>query len=225
MERFGAVHLVFNNAGVGFGGLMWESTQADWDWVLGVNLWGVIHGVRIFTPLMLETAKKEPDYEGHIVNTASMAGMLNPPVMGVYNVSKGAVVALSESLYHDLKLVDAPIGVSLLCPYFVPTGISQSHRARPEDVRMAAPPTASQMAAQAMVGKAVASGKVSAAEVAAITFDAIRDDRFYVYSHPKESPVNIRIRMENIVNAANPSDPFEATPQVREALRAQLKAR
>jgi hypothetical protein len=90
---------------------------------------------------------------------------------------------------------------------------------------MAAPPTASQMAAQAMVGKAVASGKVSAAEVAAITFDAIRDDRFYVYSHPKESPVNIRIRMENIVNAANPSDPFEATPQVREALRAQLKAR
>lgn len=224
MDRFGGVHLVFNNAGVGFGGLVWESSQADWDWVLGVNLWGVVHGVRIFTPLMLETAKKEPGYEGHIVNTASMAGMLNPPVMGVYNVSKAAVVSLSESLYHDLKLIDAPIGTSVLCPYFVPTGISQSHRSRPEDVKMAAPPTASQMAAQVMVGKAVAAGKVSAAEVAEITFDAIRESRFYIYSHPKESPVNIRARMENIVGGANPSDPFEATPQVREALKARLKA-
>jgi NAD(P)-dependent dehydrogenase (short-subunit alcohol dehydrogenase family) len=223
MERFGGVHLVFNNAGVGFGGLLWESTQADWDWVLGVNLWGVIHGVRIFTPLMLETAKKEPGYQGHIVNTASMAGMLNPPVMGVYNVSKSAVVALSESLYHDLQLVDAPIGTSVLCPYFVPTGISQSHRSRPEDVKMAAQPTTSQTAAQAMVGKAVASGKVSAAEVAELTFNAIRENRFYIYSHPKESPINIGIRMENIVSGANPSDPFATTPQVRDALKAQLK--
>ncbi|HCE07548.1 MAG TPA: hypothetical protein DEQ40_02895, partial [Oxalobacteraceae bacterium] len=90
MAKFGAVHLVFNNAGVGAGGLVWENTQADWEWVLGVNLWGVIHGVRIFTPLMLECAKKDAAYEGHIVNTASMAGLLNAPNMGIYNVSKHA---------------------------------------------------------------------------------------------------------------------------------------
>jgi len=127
MTSFGAVHLVFNNAGVGAGGLVWESTQADWEWVLGVNLWGVIHGVRVFTPLMLASARQDPAYEGHIVNTASMAGLLNPPTMGVYNVSKHAVVSLTESLYHDLSLVEAPIGASVLCPYFVQTGISQSH--------------------------------------------------------------------------------------------------
>ena len=114
MEKFGAVHLVFNNAGVGSGGLVWENTQADWEWVLGVNLWGVIHGVRIFTNLMLECAKKDPEYEGHIVNTASMAGMLNAPTMAVYNVSRHAVVSLTESLYQDLKLVAAPIGASVL---------------------------------------------------------------------------------------------------------------
>jgi NAD(P)-dependent dehydrogenase (short-subunit alcohol dehydrogenase family) len=117
MERFGAVHLVFNNAGVGSGGLIWENSEADWEWVLGVNVWGVIHGVRIFTRLMLECAKRDPRYEGHIVNTASMAGLLNAPTMGVYNVSKHAVVSLSESLYHDLQLVEAPIGASVLCPY------------------------------------------------------------------------------------------------------------
>jgi NAD(P)-dependent dehydrogenase (short-subunit alcohol dehydrogenase family) len=90
------VHLLFNNAGVGSGGLIWENTEADWEWVLGVNVWGVIHGVRIFTKLMLECAK-DPAFEGHIVNTASMAGLLNAPTMGVYNVSKHAVVSLSET--------------------------------------------------------------------------------------------------------------------------------
>jgi NAD(P)-dependent dehydrogenase (short-subunit alcohol dehydrogenase family) len=96
--RFGAPHFVFNNAGVGSGGLIWENTVKDWEWVLGVNLWGVIHGVRIFTPMMLEAAAKDPSWQGHIVNTASMAGLLNPPNMGVYNVSKHAVVSLSETL-------------------------------------------------------------------------------------------------------------------------------
>ena len=181
MARFGAVHLLFNNAGVGAGGLIWENTQADWEWVLGVNLWGVIHGMRIFTPLMLACAQKDPSYQGHIINTASMAGLLNAPTMGIYNVSKHAVVSLSESLYQDLKLVDAPIGASVLCPYFVPTGISQSHRNRPEEVSNTdVKPTASQRAAQAMSEKAVGSGKVSAAEVAGMTFDAIDADRFYI---------------------------------------------
>ncbi len=221
MARFGAVHLVFNNAGVGAGGLVWESTQADWEWVLGVNLWGVIHGVRVFTPLMLACAKNDPGYEGHIVNTASMAGLLNPPAMGVYNVSKHAVVSLSETLYHDLDLVGAPIGASVLCPYFVQTGISQSHRNRPDDVPAAAP-TASQLASQAGMEKAVSSGKVSAAEVAENTFAAIRDRQFYIYSHPAALG-NVQTRMEDIVTGRNPTDPYAATPHVREKLQAALK--
>lgn len=221
MARFGAVHLVFNNAGVGSGGLIWESSEADWEWVLGVNLWGVIHGVRIFTRLMLALAKADPQFEGHIVNTASMAGLLNAPALGVYNVSKHAVVSLSETLYHDLQLVGAPIGASVLCPYFVPTGISQSHRNRPDDVRMDAAPTASQMAAQAMTVKAVESGKVTAAHVARMTFDAVRDGQFYIYSHPGALG-NVAERMNAIVQQRNPGDPYAATPHVREFLRAKL---
>jgi NAD(P)-dependent dehydrogenase (short-subunit alcohol dehydrogenase family) len=222
MAKFGAVHLVFNNAGVGSGGLVWENTVADWEWVLGVNLWGVIHGVRVFTPLMLECAKKDSSYRGHIVNTASMAGLLNPPTMGVYNVSKHAVVSLSESLYQDLKLVDAPIGASVLCPYFVPTGINQSERNRPDDVKDNVPLTASQRAAQEMSNKAVSSGKVSAVDVADMTFNAIRDDRFYIYSHP-QALGNVQKRMEDIVMQRNPGDPYEAVPHVREMLKAKLK--
>ena len=223
MARFGAVHLLFNNAGVGAGGLIWENTQADWEWVLGVNLWGVIHGVRIFTPLMLQSADRERGYEGHIVNTASMAGLLNAPTMGVYNVSKHAVVSLSESLYQDLKLVDAPIGASVLCPYFVPTGITQSHRNRPDDVKAAAP-TASQRASQAMSDKAVSSGKVSAVQVAEWTFDAIRAGQFYIYSHPGALG-NVQKRMEEIVTQANPGDPYAAAPHIREMLMAKLKGK
>ena len=222
MARFGAVHLVFNNAGVGAGGLIWESTQADWEWVLGVNLWGVIHGVRVFTPLMLECAKQDPDYEGHIVNTASMAGLLNPPTMGVYNVSKHAVVSLSETLYHDLDLISAPIGASVLCPYFVQTGISQSHKHRPDDVRDNAAPTASQMASQVTLEKAVSSGKVSASEVAERTFDAISNNIFYIYSHPAALG-NVQKRMEDIITGSNPADPYEAAPHVREKLLAGIK--
>ena len=222
MAKFGAVHLVFNNAGVGSGGLIWENSEADWEWVLGVNLWGVIHGVRIFTRLMLECAKSDPAFEGHIVNTASMAGLLNAPTMGVYNVSKHAVVSLSETLYHDLQLVEAPIGASVLCPYFVPTGISQSHRNRPQDVRMTAGPTASQVAAQAMTVKAVESGKVSAADVAKITFDAIAGGQFYIYSHPGALG-NVAERMDEIVHQRNPGDPYKAAPHIRDMLRAKMK--
>mmetsp|Transcript_34049 Transcript_34049/g.55631 ORF Transcript_34049/g.55631 Transcript_34049/m.55631 type:complete len:221 (-) Transcript_34049:22-684(-) len=147
-QRFGAPHFVFNNAGVGSGGLIWENALSDWEWVLGVNLMGVVHGVRLFTPMMLAAAKADPAYHGHIVNTASMAGMLNPPNMGVYNVSKHAVVSLSETLYQDLSLVTDQVHASVLCPFFVPTGISQSHRNRPADLPMAKP-TKSQLISQA----------------------------------------------------------------------------
>lgn len=222
MIRFGAVHLVFNNAGVGAAGLVWEHTEADWEWVLGVNLWGAIHGVRAFTPLMLECARRDPGYEGHIVNTASMAGLLNAPALGAYNVSKHAVVSLSETLYHDLKLVEAPIGASVLCPYFVPTGIAQSERHRPGDLRADGAPTASQRAAQALVERAVAAGRVSAADVARLTFDAIRRGDFYIYSHPQALDA-VAERMDAIVHGTLPPDPYAATPQITALLRAGIK--
>ena len=221
LQQWGAPHFVFNNAGVGTAGLVWENSLTDWQWVLGVNLWGVIHGVRAFTPMMLEAARRDPAYQGHIVNTASMAGLLTAPNMGVYNVTKHAVVALSETLYQDLRLVTDQIGASVLCPYFVPTGINQSHRNRP--VIMAADkPTASQQIGQAMSDKAVGSGKVSAAEVAQKVFDAIAADEFYIYSHPKALG-NVQQRMEAIVTAQNPPDPFAARPDVGEKLRQALR--
>ena len=220
-QQFGAPHFVFNNAGVASGGLLWENSEADWQWVLGVNVWGVIHGVRLFTPMMLEAAKNDSNYQGHIVNTASMAGLLTPPNMGVYNVSKHAVVALTETLYQDLKLVTDQISASVLCPYFVPTGISQSHRNRPSTLK-ADKPTQSQLIGQAMSDKAVSSGKVTAAEVAQLVFDAVAHDQFYIYSHP-QALGNVQSRMEAIVQQHNPPDPFEARPDVGEKLRAQLR--
>lgn len=219
--RFGAPHFVFNNAGVAAGGLLWENTVADWNWVLGVNLWGVVHGVRLFTPMMLEAAKKDPGYQGHIVNTASMAGLLTPPNMGIYNVSKHAVVSLTETLYQDLSLVTDQVSASVLCPYFVPTGISHSERNRPSDLA-ATKPTQSQLIGQAMSEKAVSSGKVTAADVAQKVFDAVHSGQFYIYSHP-QALGNVQQRMEAIVMGKNPPDPFAARPEVGQQLRAALR--
>ena len=221
-QRFGAPHFVFNNAGVGSGGLVWENTVRDWEWVLGVNLWGVIHGVRLFTPMMLAAAQADPGYRGHIVNTASMAGLLTPPNMGVYNVSKHAVVSLSETLYQDLRLVTDQIGASVLCPYFVPTGISQSERNRPASMADEKP-TKSQLIGQAMSDKAVTSGKVTAADVAQKVFDAIAADQFYIFSHPKALG-NLQSRMESILRIENPADPFLERPEVGAQLKAALRA-
>ena len=221
-ERFGAPHLVFNNAGVGSGGLIWENSVADWQWVLGVNLWGVIHGVRLFTPMMLAAAQADPGYRGHIVNTASMAGLLTPPNMGVYNVSKHAVVSLSETLYQDLRLVTDQIGASVLCPYFVPTGISQSHRNRPQDLP-SEKPTKSQLIGQAMSDKAVGSGKVTAAEVAQKVFDAAAQGQFYIYSHP-QALASVQTRMEDVLQVRNPTDPFAGKPELGAKLRAALRS-
>lgn len=220
-QQFGAPNFVFNNAGVGAGGLVWENTVADWEWLLGVNLWGVVHGVRLFTPMMLEAASKDPHFQGHIVNTASMAGLLTPPNMGIYNVTKHAVVALTETLYQDLKLVSDQISASVLCPYFVPTGISQSHRNRPHQLK-ADQPTKSQLIGQAMSDKAVGSGKVSATDVAKMVFDAIAHDHFYIYSHPKALG-NVQHRMEAIVQGHNPPDPFKERPDIGDKLKADLR--
>ncbi len=221
--RFGAPHLVFNNAGVGAGGLIWEHTLKDWEWVVGVNLMGVAHGVRVFTPMMLEAARSDPSYEGHIVNTASMAGLVNMPNMGVYNVTKHAVVSLSETLYQDLQLVTDQIGASVLCPYFVPTGIHASQRNRPAEMQEAAKPTKSQLIAQAMIDKAVTSGKVTAAEVAQFVMDAVREKRFYVFSHPKALGI-VQTRIEDVMLGRNPSDPFAARPEIGADLRKALRA-
>ena len=221
--RFGAPHVVFNNAGVGAGGLVWENTLKDWEWVLGVNVMGVVHGVRLFTPMMLVAAKADPAYQGHIVNTASMAGLLNAPNMGIYNVSKHAVVSLSETLYQDLALVTDQISASVLCPFFVPTGISQSHRNRPEELKVEAKPTQSQLIGQAMSDKAVGSGKVTAAQVAQMVFDAIAANQFYIYSHPKAIG-SVQTRMEDVMLARNPTDPFAHKPELGVELKKALRA-
>ncbi|HMQ72721.1 MAG TPA: SDR family oxidoreductase [Rubrivivax sp.] len=222
-DRFGAPHFVFNNAGVGAGGLLWEHTAKDWDWVFGVNLLGVAHGVRAFTPMMLAAAEADPSYVGHLVNTASMAGLLAPPNMGVYNASKAAVVSLTETLYHDLSLVTDRVRAHLLCPYFVPTAIHLSERNRPAELREAgAGPTRSQMIAAAMSEKAVTSGRVSAAQVARLVFDAMAEDRFYVYSHP-QALAGVRTRMEDQVLPRNPTDPFAERPEIGQRLRRQLR--
>jgi NAD(P)-dependent dehydrogenase (short-subunit alcohol dehydrogenase family) len=224
LARFGVPHFVFNNAGVGIGGLIWEHSAHDWAWVIGVNVMGVAHGVRVFTPLMLAAAKADSAYEGHIVNTASMAGLLNPPNMGAYNVSKHAVVSLTETLYQDLALVSEQVTASVLCPYFVPTAIHRSHRNRPADTIVpGAKPTRSQRVAQAMTGKAVESGKVSAADVAGLVFAALREKRFYIYSHPTALAA-VQTRLEDVMRGRNPTDPFAGKPEIGAELRAALRA-
>ena len=223
LERFGAPHFVFNNAGVASGGLVWEHSAKDWEWVIGVNLMGVAHGVRVFTPMMLQAAADDPDYEGHIVNTSSMAGILCAPNMGLYNATKHAVVALTETLYQDLSLVTDQVTASVLCPFFVPTGIQQSERNRPAELQDAAKPTRSQAIAQAMSERAVTGDKVSAEQVIAMVFEALREKRFYIFSHP-HALGGLQTRMEDILTLRNPTDPFKDRPDLGLKLRSQLRA-
>ena len=224
MQRFGAPNFVFNNAGVGAGGLVWEHSAKDWEWVFGVNVMGVAHGVRAFTPLMLAAEKADPRWRGHIVNTASMAGLLNMPNMGIYNASKHAVVSISESLHQDLSLVSDRVHAHVLCPFFVPTGITKSERNRPHELHEpGAGPTRSQLIGQAMIDQAVAKGRVTAAQVAQAVFDACEARQFYVFSHPKALG-GVQTRLEDIVTIRNPSDPFKAKPEIGDALRQALRA-
>jgi NADP-dependent 3-hydroxy acid dehydrogenase YdfG len=206
-ETFGGVHLLFNNAGVGAGGFVWENSVADWEWVLGVNVWSVIHGIRLFVPKMLAQGD-----ECHVVNTASVAGLLSAQTMAVYNVSKHSVVTLSETLYQDLRVAKANIGVTVLCPAFVSTGIAHSERNRPAELAAGAP-TASQKVAAAATEKAVSSGRVTAADVAAKTFECIRENKFYCLTHPKILG-SVELRMQDILAQRNPSDPFSLKPAV-----------
>ncbi|MEM5448355.1 SDR family oxidoreductase [Paraburkholderia guartelaensis] len=211
LDAYGKVHLLFNNAGVGTGGFVWESTAKDWDWVFGVNVMGVANGVRSFTPAMLAQGER-----AHIVNTASVAGLLSPPAMGVYNASKHAVVSLTETLYHDLKNVTDKVSCSLLCPAFVSTGIANAERARPDDLRNEEPPTRSQQAADLQLQRAVRSGKLTPDAVAKATFDAVRDGRFYILTHPQILP-SVKLRHEDIETLRNPTDPLSLKPEVKKA--------
>lgn len=214
LDTYGRVHLLFNNAGVGTGGFVWESSAKDWDWVFGVNVMGVANGVRSFTPAMLVQGER-----AHIVNTASVAGLLAPSAMAVYNASKHAVVALTETLYHDLKNVGAQVSCSLLCPAFVPTGIANAERSRPDDLRNDAPPTRSQQAADLQLQRAVRSGRLTPEDVAKATFDAVREGRFYILTHPGIL-ASVKLRHEDIETLRNPTDPLSLKPEVKEA-RAQ----
>jgi NAD(P)-dependent dehydrogenase (short-subunit alcohol dehydrogenase family) len=198
LDQFGAVHVVCNNAGVVTSAPSWMQTVADWEWVLGVNLWGVIHGVRVFTPILLSQG-----VEGHIVNTASMAGMICGPGAAPYNVSKFGVVALSETLHYELTMLGAPVHVSVLCPGFVNTNIFDAARNRPAALAETAPkmPGAEEM--EQMARQLLAAGSPPSM-VADVVFDAIRNERLYIFPHP-EWKQYIRARMEDIVEERNPT--------------------
>src|SRR5262245_56028444 len=197
-RAFGAVHVVCNNAGVAVSGLSWMHTIADWEWVLGVNLWGVIHGVRVFTPRLLAGGT-----DGHIVNTASMAGLLSAAGMAIYDVTKHGVVTLSESLYLELRMLGAPIGVSVLCPGFVATRIMDSARNRPSALADTLPPIPGGEQLEE-VARGLVSGGMPPDRVAAIVLEAIRADRFWIFPHP-EWKSSVRTRVEDILEECNPS--------------------
>jgi NAD(P)-dependent dehydrogenase (short-subunit alcohol dehydrogenase family) len=196
-RQLGAVHALFNNAGVAVTGPAWSATLEDWQWVLGINLMGVVHGVRAFVPRMLQA-----NTEGHVVNTASVAGLLSLPGSAVYCASKHAVVTLSECLHHDLRVAKAAIGVSVLCPAFVNTGIAESRRHRPGELAATNPLSAPYDDA---MRKAVAAGRLTAADVAALTIDAVENDRFYVLPHQKIKNA-IETRMHDILGELTPTD-------------------
>ena len=199
-REFGGAHVVCNNAGVSPLGTAWEMSAGDWQWIMNVNLWGVIHGVRTFAPRLLARD------EGHMVNTASVAGIINPPGTAAYNVTKHAVVALSETLYHDLRERHSRVGVSVLCPAYVPTGIADSERNRPAGVAPTVK-TRETLAREAMLRKAVSSGRLSADDVARAVVQAVKDERFYILTHPRIKGA-IRARMEDILEERAPRNPM-----------------
>jgi NAD(P)-dependent dehydrogenase (short-subunit alcohol dehydrogenase family) len=199
-DRIEKPYLVCNNAGVSPLGAVWENSVGDWQWILGVNLWGVIHGVRAFAPRLIAQG------EGHIVNTASVAGLISPPGSGAYNVTKHAVVALSESLHHDLQERKSAVGVSVLCPAYVPTGISRSERNRPAGLSSGEKSELTK-AKEANLKKAVASGRLTADDVAKAVVAAVKEDRFYILTHPRIKGA-IQARMEDILNERAPRDPL-----------------
>lgn len=200
-SAFGAVHVLCNNAGIGVGNTAWETTLKEWEWVLGVNLYGVIHGLRSFIPRMLAGGQ-----EGHIVNTASAAGLLTAPSMASYNVSKFGVVTLTESLHHDLTLRRSKLRAHVLCPAWVQTRIHDSTRYLPNDgSREAAAKCQDPVVAQirSAIAKAVETG-ISPDSVAAQVFDAMANDRFYIITHDM-TKAGVKVRMDDILTPRPPT--------------------
>jgi NAD(P)-dependent dehydrogenase (short-subunit alcohol dehydrogenase family) len=203
LDAFGQVHLLVNNAGIGAGGSPWEATWNDWEWVIGVNLWGVIHGVKVFTPLMLAQ-----NVECHIVNTASAAGLVVGGASAPYSVTKHAVVALSESLYLTLQRQKALVKVSVLCPGLVRTNIANAERNRPAELRNEPVTMTPEMQAGLAAFKAAIEASMPPLQVADVVFDAIQNDRFYILTHPEWIEV-IQMRTDNLFRMENPRSPTE----------------
>jgi NAD(P)-dependent dehydrogenase (short-subunit alcohol dehydrogenase family) len=199
-KTFGGVHILCNNAGVAPGGKVWEQTAKDWKWTLGVNVWGVIHGIRAFVPRMLEQ-----NVDCHVVNTASVAGLLSLPGMSVYCVSKHSVVTLTECLHHDLVESGAKMKASVLCPAFVPTGISDSERNRPASLRQEKKKSAEDVKREEQLRHAVQSGRISAEQVAELVLEAIKAEKFYILPHQKIKPA-IETRMQDILQERHPTN-------------------
>ena len=200
LERFGGIHLVHLNAGVLTGGFTWENTVDDWRWVLDVNLWGVIHGVRSFIPRMLEKGE-----EGHVVITASVGGLTSGGLLGPYSTSKYGAVAIAESLHRELDIIGAPIGVSCLCPGPVATGIFRAERNRPDTYDDTCGPMSSDAEAAAFhkaLINAIDEG-TDPAVIPEVVFEAVRDDKFWIFPHP-DFKERIAARTESIMNETNP---------------------
>ena len=205
LATFGGVHILCNNAGVAVFKSCWEHTLADWEWVLGVNLWGVIHGVRTFVPIMLGQGT-----EGHIVNTASLAGLITTAWMGSYFVSKHGVVALSEDLARELAQIGAPIKVSVLCPGDVHTNIMSSNRNRPSTMANLEGDNTVRAEARRYedsIRQSLENQGLPPAEIAHHVVTAIRNGRFYILTHPEGSKEQIRDRMEGIMEGHYPAIP------------------
>ena len=217
LARYGAAHVLCNNAGVAGKGNAWTGPLSQWDWVLGINLYGAIHGVRAFLPIMTEQG------EGHIVNTASMAGLTALPGAVPYGVSKHGVVALSEGLYLELRSAGSPIGVSCLCPGFVRTDLMNS----PWNERLGAPPPPTDDAVGSMVFGLMRAGiekGIPPSEVAAAVVDAIRADRFWILTHA-ESRIAPVARMRRAARQENPAPGPESKHPELARLVNKLRAR
>jgi NAD(P)-dependent dehydrogenase (short-subunit alcohol dehydrogenase family) len=209
LERFGGVHVLFNNAGVAVTGETWENSLSDWEWVVGVNLWGVVYGIRTFVPIMLR--QNEP---AHVVSTASMAGLTSNPGMAVYNVTKHAVVTISETLHHDLALRGAPIKASVLCPGFINTRIMDSARNRQSDAKHDPPTTPEASALGASIELALREGinqGFPPSFVADRVFEAIRDEKFYIFAAQPEILDAVKQRLDEVGAQRNPGTPTVLT--------------